>query len=81
MKKSQLLPLAAYPDILTVRQTQEILGIGRIGVYKLLEAGALQGFRLGHTYKIPKSALLDYLASQPLTAVERGKKHDRQSAN
>lgn len=73
-------PFTAYPDILTVHQVQEMLGIGRVGVYKLLASGILHGFRKGHAYKIPKSALLDYLSSMP-AKLERGTCHDGQSAN
>jgi len=56
-KSKQLVP---PPDILTVRQVQDILGIGRVGVYKLIESGALHAFRIGHAYKIPRSSLDTY---------------------
>lgn len=60
MLKHKAKQLATLPDILTVRQVQDILGIGRVGVYKLIESGALHAFRIGHAYKIPRSSLATY---------------------
>ena len=57
MLKYKSKQLATLPDILTVRQVQDILGIGRVGVYKLIESGVLHAFRIGHAYKIPRSSL------------------------
>lgn len=50
-----------YPDVLTVYQVRQALGIGRVGVYKLLESGSIRCFKIGNTYKIPKTFLLDYI--------------------
>ena len=60
MLKYKSKQLATSPDILTVRQVQDILGIGRVGVYKLIESGTLHAFRVGHAYKIPRSSLTSY---------------------
>ena len=60
MKYPNIKQLATPPDILTVRQVQDILGIGRVGVYKLIESGTLHAFRVGHAYKIPRSSLTSY---------------------
>lgn len=60
MEKPNTKQLMTQPDILTVRQVQDILGIGRVGVYKLIESGALHAFRIGHAYKIPRSSLATY---------------------
>ena len=60
MLKHNTKQLATLPDILTVRQVQDILGIGRVGVYKLIESGTLHAFRIGHAYKIPRSSLTSY---------------------
>ena len=53
-----------YPDILNAKDLRQILGIGRAGVYKLLEAGEIQSFKIGNAYKIPKGALIDYVRKQ-----------------
>lgn len=50
-----------YPDILTVHQVCEVLGIGRKGVYKLLECNDIRYFRIGNAYKIPKSSLIEFI--------------------
>ena len=60
MQKHNTKQLATPPDVLTIWQVQDILGIGRIGVYKLIETGSLNVFRIGHAYKIPKSSLVTY---------------------
>ena len=52
-----------YPDVLTVHQAREALGVGRTGVYKLIDQGLLKCFKIGNAYKIPKSALIEYVAN------------------
>ena len=52
-----------YPDVLTVHQAREALGVGRTGVYKLLDQGLLKCFKIGNAYKIPKSALIEYVTN------------------
>ena len=50
-----------YPDVLTVHQAREALGVGRTGVYKLIDQGLLKCFKIGNAYKIPKYALIEYI--------------------
>ena len=52
-----------YPDVMTVLQAREALGVGRTGVYKLIDQGLLKCFKIGNAYKIPKSALIEYINS------------------
>ena len=52
-----------YPDVMTVHQAREALGVGRIGVYKLIDQGLLKCFKIGNAYKIPKTALIEYVNS------------------
>lgn len=52
-----------YPDVLDVHQAREALGVGRTGVYKLIDQGLLKCFKIGNAYKIPKTALLEYVHS------------------
>ena len=49
-----------YPDVMTVHQAREALGVGRTGVYKLIDLGLLKCFKIGNAYKIPKTALIEY---------------------
>ena len=52
-----------YPDVLTVQQAREALGVGRTGIYKLIDQGLLKCFKIGNAYKIPKSALIEYVTN------------------
>ena len=52
-----------YPDVMTVHQAREALGVGRTGVYKLIAQGLLKCFKIGNAYKIPKTALIEYINS------------------
>ena len=40
-----------YPDIVTVRQLQVMLGISRHAAYDLLTDGSIRGLKLGNAYK------------------------------
>lgn len=50
-----------YPDVMTVQHLRSALGIGRLGAYKLLEERKIQSFKIGNTYKIPKTAVIEYV--------------------
>ena len=73
MKNTELSPnelFVEYPDVMTVQHLRVALGIGRLGAYKLLEQGKIQSFKIGNTYKIPKTAVIEYVK----TSCEEGKK-------
>lgn len=53
-----------YRDILTVYDVAEVLYIGKNRAYELLVSGKLKGFKIGRVWKIPKEAVLEYIASQ-----------------
>ncbi len=53
--------LKEYPDVLTVEQLQNILGIGRNTAYKLLKNKEIQSIRVRRLYRIPKYAVIAYL--------------------
>lgn len=59
-QKIEVGPFKDYPDVLTVKDLCQVLHIGRAGVYKLLESGALYSFKIGRVYKIPKDSLIAY---------------------
>ena len=62
MIQNQFTPIfEQYPDLLTAKQVQTALGIGRAGTYRLLDAGIIQNFKIGNAYKIPKTALQQYI--------------------
>lgn len=59
-----------YPDVLTVHQVRQALGIGRTGVYKLLDSGSIRCFKIANAYKIPKTSLIEFIQR---SCKERGK--------
>lgn len=66
------LKIKPYPDILSVHQVQEILGIGRVSVYHLIENDRLPAFRKGRVYYIPKHGLKQFLSNNDIG----GARHD-----
>ncbi|MDR2023093.1 MAG: helix-turn-helix domain-containing protein [Hungatella sp.] len=42
----------------------EILSIGKNTAYSLLNTKELQGFKIGHVWKIPKSSLESYITER-----------------
>lgn len=48
-------------DILTVSDVMELLYVGKNTVYRLLHDGELKAFRIGKTWKIPKSSLEEFI--------------------
>lgn len=68
MKKSELRELYKmlfpdYPDIVTVRQLMEMLGISRILAYSLINNGDIQAVMSGISYKLPKVIVINYVTS------------------
>lgn len=54
--------LQDQPDLLTVKDVQRILGIGRVTVYQMIDEHQLRGVRAGKKYIIPKYSVIEYLA-------------------
>lgn len=50
-----------YDDVLTVTDVAEILFVGRNTIYDLLNKGFLKGFRIGRSWRVPKSNLEEYI--------------------
>ena len=50
-----------YDEILTVAEVMEILYVGKNTVYRLLNEGELNAFRIGKTWKIPKNCLEEFI--------------------
>lgn len=51
------------PLVLDVKDVAKILGIGRNLAYSLVNSGEIKGLRVGTKIRIPKQALIDYMAS------------------
>lgn len=52
------------PDILTVRQMQAALQIGRTGAYRLLQTSEIEYFKIGNSIRIPKESLIRYVREE-----------------
>ena len=50
-----------YPDVVTVEQMSKMLGISMKTAYILLRENKILHFRVGRTYKIPKSVIGEWL--------------------
>lgn len=64
MKTTEVIPtelFEIYPDVMTVQQVRQALGIGRTAVYRLLESHEIECFMIGNAYKIPKTCLIDFV--------------------
>ena len=69
MKKSELKELYQmmfpdYPDIVTVKQLREMLGVSRALAYKLISGGEIQAVKIGTSLKIPKVSVINYVTEQ-----------------
>lgn len=50
-----------YPPILTARDVQSLLGIGKNKTYELLGNGDLKGFRIGRDWRITRESVYEYI--------------------
>ena len=53
--------ISDYPDILTVQEASELLGVSTKTVYKLLKKGQIEKRAVGREFKIMKVNITDYL--------------------
>lgn len=58
-----------YPDIMSVAQVAEALGIGRNTAYRLVREREIGSKRIGTKIIVPKSCLIDYVLSARYTVV------------
>jgi len=61
-RRSQI--FKGYPDVLSVKDIQSALNIGKAAAYRLLETGQIHSFRIGRVFKVPKNALVQYINNQ-----------------
>ena len=53
--------LELYSDVLTVKDVQQILRIGRSKAYFLIQSGRIPAIRIGNAIRIPKERLLEFM--------------------
>jgi excisionase family DNA binding protein len=56
--------LEQYNEILTLDEMCEILNIGKNTAYRLLNNKEVNGFKIGHVWKIPKTFLKEYITQK-----------------
>lgn len=49
------------PVVLTAAEVMDILEVGKNTVYRLLNTGAIKGFRMGRSWRISLSALQNFI--------------------
>ena len=54
----------SYNEILTFKECQRLLKVGKNTLLRLLHNGDIEAFRIGNRWKIPKSAIFDYIRYQ-----------------
>ena len=69
MKKTELKELyqmmfSNYPNIVTVKQLQVMLGVIRHLAYKLINDGEIQAFKIGSSLKIPKVSVINFVTEE-----------------
>ena len=69
MKKGELRELyqmmfPEYPDIVTVRQLRDMLGISRQLAYDLIADGEVQAIKIGNSFKIPKVSVINLVTEE-----------------
>lgn len=50
------------PDVLTAAEVMDILKIGKNTMYRLLNTGAIKGFRMGRSWRISLDSLMEFVS-------------------
>lgn len=50
-----------YDEMITLDDLCEILAIGKNTAYHLLQTGAIDAFKIGRIWKIPKNSVSEYI--------------------
>ncbi len=53
-----------YPDLMTVKDLQKALQIGRSKAYSLVNTGAVRSLHIGNAIRVPKKCAIDYIDGQ-----------------
>jgi excisionase family DNA binding protein len=60
-QKATIVAYDQLPDILTPREAQAFLRLGRNAIYAALQGGKIRSVRVGQKFLIPKAALREFL--------------------
>ena len=65
MENERPTDISALPLVLTIEDVMKVFSIGRNSAYELVRAGTIRSVRIGHTYRIPRDAVSDFLRNEP----------------
>ena len=54
-----------YPDVVSISQLSQMLGISDKTAYRLLKGNQIPHFKIGRSYRIPKLNILNYISVSP----------------
>lgn len=54
-------PFKEYPDVVSIKEIQEMLNLGRNTVYRLLQQMEIKSIKVGKRYVIPKQSVINFL--------------------
>jgi excisionase family DNA binding protein len=60
--------LANDPKFFTVAEVAAIMRVSKMTVYRLVQSGELPAVRFGRSYRVPESAVNDYLRDSFITS-------------
>ena len=55
----------SYPDVITAKDLQKMLGIGHNTTYELLRSHTIPNIKVGRQIRISKQSVIDYLTTKP----------------
>ena len=64
IKENYQLMFTTYPDVVTINQLKDMLGIGITLAYRLVKQNNINAIKVGREYKIPKANVIAYLTKQ-----------------
>lgn len=64
IKEIYAMVFSEYPDIVDIKQLQEMLGISCHLAYNLLSDIYIRGVKIGNAFKIPKVNVIRYVLDQ-----------------
>ena len=64
IKENYQIMFTSYPDLLTIVQLKEMLGIGITLAYRLVRDNTIRALKIGREYKIPKANVISYLINE-----------------
>lgn len=54
---------AEYPDLLSINELRNMLGISKHKAYDLINDGSIDAIKIGNAFRIPKINVINYILS------------------